>query len=84
MEIVPEAPGGKLISTSRWGEEWKEGGISFSHFSEGNKKGGNWFFYSIFSGVKKDAGRYENTHFCTKDDTFKPVNIETLFVKRVC
>ena len=38
VEIVPEAPGGELISNCRWGEGWKEGEISFS-ISLGGKKG---------------------------------------------
>ena len=40
VEIVPEAPGGKLISKSRWRKGEKRGGIFFSYFSRENKKGG--------------------------------------------
>ena len=35
------------------GGGWKEGGNFFSHFSGGNKKGGQLTFYSIFSGRGK-------------------------------
>ena len=92
MEIVLEAPGEKLISKSRWEEGWKEGEFFFLISLRGPKKkgvgrgggGATDLFYPIFSGGKKDAGRYENTHFSTKDDTFKPVNIEILFLKRAC
>ena len=59
MEIVPEALGGKLISKSRWGKDETKGENFFSHFSCGNKKWGLLNFYSIFSEVKKYAGRYE-------------------------
>ena len=48
VEICLEAPGGKLTSKSRWEEGWKEGASFFSHFSEGNKKGWQLTFYSIF------------------------------------
>ena len=40
VEIVLEAPGGKLISKSRWGMDEKRGEIFFSHFSGKNKKRG--------------------------------------------
>ena len=36
----------------------KRGGKFFSHFSGGNKKGGQLTFYSIFSGGKKYGDRY--------------------------
>ena len=51
VEIVPEAPGGELISKSGWGEAWKEGEI-FLHISLVEQKGGGGqlTFYSIFSG----------------------------------
>ena len=39
VEIVLEAPGGKLISKSRWGEMIKRDGQFFFSISEGNKKG---------------------------------------------
>ena len=51
VEIVPEAPGGKLVPKSRLGEVWKEGGNFFSHFS-GGRGGEQLTFYSIFSGGK--------------------------------
>ena len=52
VEIVPEAPGVKLIPKSRWGEGWKDGGKFFSHFSGGNKKVGNWLFIPFLVGGK--------------------------------
>ena len=59
VEIVPEAPrGGGLISKSRWGEGWKEGGSFFFSFLRGEQKGeGQLSFYFIFRGGEY-AGRY--------------------------
>ena len=46
-EIVPEVPGGKLISKSRWGEDEKRGKfflISLGETKRGRGGGGNWLF----------------------------------------
>ena len=61
VEIVLEAPGGKLTSKSRWGKEWKEGGNFFLISLGGNKKvggRGQLTSYSISSGGEKYAGHY--------------------------
>ena len=51
MEIVPKAPGGKLISKSSLGEGRKERGIFFLISLGGRcKKVGQLTFYSIFRG----------------------------------
>ena len=51
VEIVPEAPGGKLVPKSRLGEVWKKGGNFFSHFS-GGRGGSNWLFIPFIVGEK--------------------------------
>ena len=55
VEIVLEAPGGKLISKSRWGEGWKEEGNFFliSLGETKKKRGGgqgNWLFIPFLVG----------------------------------
>ena len=52
MEIVPEAPGGKLISKSGWGKDEKRGEVLFLISLGGGQKGGQLTFYSILSGGK--------------------------------
>ena len=62
VEIVPEAPGGKLISKSRWGGRMKRRGNFFFSFHWREQKGGGQLtFYSIFSGGKNYAGHYALT-----------------------
>ena len=45
VEIVPEAPGGKLISRSSWGEGWKAGGIFFLISLGKQKEGATDFLF---------------------------------------
>ena len=45
VEIVPEAPGGELISKSRWREGWKEGEIFFLISLGGTKRGATDFLF---------------------------------------
>ena len=58
MEIVPEAPGGKLISKSRWGRMKRGRGGFFFSFFWGEQKDEATDFLFHFSWRKKYAGRY--------------------------